>query len=183
MGSRMGTGHRPAPLSTWAGRYNAASQTESGRLGLSKGNTRLSRLPADDLQPFVPQARLRPHPVTLLGPPRAASVARRATCGAGTGNRTPDLFITSESLCRLSYPGVTVRTRHTSHPTDQLPPASTSAAEDSGSVAVIRLALIPPRRPPASPAPTSGPTPTPSGPPTPARTPARPGRTAAPHRN
>ena len=25
---------------------------------------------------------------------------------AGTGNRTPDLFITSESLCRLSYPGV-----------------------------------------------------------------------------
>lgn len=25
--------------------------------------------------------------------------------GAGTGNRTPDLFITSESLCRLSYPG------------------------------------------------------------------------------
>jgi hypothetical protein len=26
-------------------------------------------------------------------------------CGAGEGNRTPDLFITSESLCRLSYPG------------------------------------------------------------------------------
>jgi hypothetical protein len=26
--------------------------------------------------------------------------------GAGTGNRTPDLFITSESLCRLSYPGL-----------------------------------------------------------------------------
>ena len=25
--------------------------------------------------------------------------------GAGEGNRTPDLFITSESLCRLSYPG------------------------------------------------------------------------------
>ena len=23
-------------------------------------------------------------------------------CGAGSGNRTPDLFITSESLCRLS---------------------------------------------------------------------------------
>ena len=29
--------------------------------------------------------------------------------GAGTGNRTPDLFITSESLCRLSYPGATAR--------------------------------------------------------------------------
>ncbi len=27
------------------------------------------------------------------------------TGGAGEGNRTPDLFITSESLCRLSYPG------------------------------------------------------------------------------
>ena len=26
--------------------------------------------------------------------------------GAGTGNRTPDLLITSEPLCRLSYPGV-----------------------------------------------------------------------------
>ena len=25
--------------------------------------------------------------------------------GAGTGNRTPDLLITSEPLCRLSYPG------------------------------------------------------------------------------
>jgi hypothetical protein len=26
--------------------------------------------------------------------------------GAGEGNRTPDLLITSEPLCRLSYPGV-----------------------------------------------------------------------------
>ena len=25
--------------------------------------------------------------------------------GAGEGNRTPDLLITSEPLCRLSYPG------------------------------------------------------------------------------
>ena len=31
--------------------------------------------------------------------------------GAGTGNRTPDLFITSESLCRLSYPGGRARRR------------------------------------------------------------------------
>jgi hypothetical protein len=26
--------------------------------------------------------------------------------GAGEGNRTPDLLITSEPLCRLSYPGL-----------------------------------------------------------------------------
>ena len=26
--------------------------------------------------------------------------------GAGEGSRTPDLLITSEPLCRLSYPGV-----------------------------------------------------------------------------
>jgi hypothetical protein len=29
-----------------------------------------------------------------------------AALGAGEGNRTPDLLITSEPLCRLSYPGV-----------------------------------------------------------------------------
>ena len=28
-----------------------------------------------------------------------------AALGAGEGNRTPDLLITSEPLCRLSYPG------------------------------------------------------------------------------
>jgi hypothetical protein len=28
--------------------------------------------------------------------------------GAGEGNRTPDLLITSEPLCRLSYPGLLV---------------------------------------------------------------------------
>ena len=37
-------------------------------------------------------------------PDSAVSAGQR--CGAGTGNRTPDLFITSESLCRLSYPGL-----------------------------------------------------------------------------
>ena len=30
---------------------------------------------------------------------------RLVRSGAGTGNRTPDLLITSEPLCRLSYPG------------------------------------------------------------------------------
>jgi hypothetical protein len=39
---------------------------------------------------------------------RLVNVVRPLNCGvggAGEGNRTPDLFITSESLCRLSYPG------------------------------------------------------------------------------
>src|ERR671919_884378 len=30
---------------------------------------------------------------------------RQTALGAGEGNRTPDLLITSEPLCRLSYPG------------------------------------------------------------------------------
>src|SRR5680860_1346031 len=40
-----------------------------------------------------------------------SAVSAGQRCGAGTGNRTPDLFITSESLCRLSYPGVVPRSR------------------------------------------------------------------------
>ncbi len=36
-------------------------------------------------------------------------VAMAGAARAREGNRTPDLFITSESLCRLSYPGAGVR--------------------------------------------------------------------------
>jgi hypothetical protein len=32
-------------------------------------------------------------------------VGSKIGSGAGEGNRTPDLLITSEPLCRLSYPG------------------------------------------------------------------------------
>jgi hypothetical protein len=45
--------------------------------------------------------------------------------GAGEGNRTPDLLITSEPLCRLSYPGV-VRADCSAAPT-RSSGASTSA--------------------------------------------------------
>ncbi len=38
-------------------------------------------------------------------PLRISGRAWRRESRAGEGNRTPDLFITSESLCRLSYPG------------------------------------------------------------------------------
>jgi hypothetical protein len=39
--------------------------------------------------------------------------------GAGEGNRTPDLFITSESLCRLSYPGENMASDLQLYPPDQ----------------------------------------------------------------
>lgn len=38
---------------------------------------------------------------------RASEVMRGGQCGAGEGNRTPDLLLTMEALCRLSYSGLT----------------------------------------------------------------------------
>ena len=43
--------------------------------------------------------------VVLIPSPAAWALLLLAALGAGEGNRTPDLLITSEPLCRLSYPG------------------------------------------------------------------------------
>ena len=51
----------------------------------------------------------RSRSVVLIPSAAGAALQLLAALGAGEGNRTPDLLITSEPLCRLSYPGAVSR--------------------------------------------------------------------------